>query len=170
MDRYAGTPRRRGAGALLALLPMLWAAGCVQEAPAPVVELDVHCSEGMDFPAPVPSLESGAHRVTVRHFFPVEGCPTLRADLLRVPSGGFLVRVVELAEVPHVPGGPDEVPRRVAYTVVISGLTPGRHQLRVVHVPLATRGDEPLPLSARTRALGTVTLVLDHPVLIMGPP
>jgi hypothetical protein len=170
MDRYAGTLRRRRPGARLALLPVLWAVGCVQEAPAPVVELDVHCIEGVDFPAPVPSLESGPHRVTVRHLFPAKGCPTLRADLLRVPSGGFLVRVVEVAEGPGMPGGGDEVPRRVAYTVVISGLTPGRHQLRVVHVPLARRGDEPLPLSARNRALGSVTLVLDHPVLIMGPP
>jgi hypothetical protein len=160
---------RRRAGALMALLPVLSAVGCVEEAPAPALTLDVHCSEGVDFPAPVPSLESGPHQVKVRHLFPVEGCPTLRADLLRVPSGGYLVRVVEVEGGPVMPG-PEDGGFRVAYTVVISGLTPGRHQLRVVHVPLTRRGDEPRPLAARPRALGTVTLVLDHPVLIMGPP
>jgi len=169
MDRSGRTPLRGRAAALVALLPVLGVTGCGEEAPLAALSLEVHCGEGVEFASPVPSVESGPHQVTVRHLFPAEGCPTLQADLLRVPSGGFLVRVVELERGPVPPEAPD-VGSPVAYTMVISGLTPGRHQLRVVHVPLARGGGGPGPLAARPRARGTVTSVFDHPVLVLGPP
>jgi len=169
MDRSGGTPRRGRVAAWVALFPVLSGSGCVEEPLPPSLTLEVHCEDGVGSAAHVPSLESGLNQVTVRHWFPVPGCPTLRADLLRVPSGGLLVRVVEVEESSSLAGhgkGMD----RVAYTVVISGLTPGRHQLRVVHVPLARGGGAPGPLAARPRALGPVTSVFDHPVLVLGPP
>jgi len=167
MDRSGRTLIRGRGAAFLALLPLLSGSGCVEESPLASLKLDVHCGAGGELPSPVPSLESGPHQVTLRHLFPAEGCPTLRADLLRIPSGGYLVRVVELEEGPAPPDVLDGT-SRVAYTVVISGLTPGRHHLRVVHV--AGRGGAPGPLAARPRALGTVTSVFDHPVLVLGPP
>jgi len=153
----------------VALLTVLASSGCSEEAPAPALSLDVHCSEGVDFPSPVPSLESGPHRVTVRHLFPAEGCPSLRADLLRVPAGGYLVRVVELEGGARSPG-PEEGAFRATYTLSIEGLTPGRHQLRLVHVPLARPGEGSRSRAGGPRAPGTVTLVFDHPVLVLSPP
>lgn len=159
---HPGSPRRGvgaaavgpGVGALLAL------AGC-WGADLPTVDLHVECPGVESSPErPVPGLESRPGEIILRERFLVSGggCPELRAEVIRVPAGGFLLRVH--ARFPGDPGPPgDQGP---TYTARLKGMPSGSQRLRVVHVLTGAGGSEDRPIRVRE--------VMDHPVLVPSTP
>lgn len=143
----------QGVGGALALL-LVAACGA---ADLPTVDLQVECPGVEGVPErPFPGLETRPGGVVFRERFLVTGggCPELRAEVIRVPAGGFLLRIH--ASFPGDPGPPgDQGP---TYSARVEGMPPGSQRLRVVHVLTGAGGAEGRPIRVRE--------VMDHPVLV----
>ncbi len=140
----------------------MFLAGCAAPAEVPHVDLQVECP-GREVDA---GLETAREQIVFRQRFLVSGggCPELRAELIRTPPSGLLLRV--FASFPGDPGPPgNEGP---SYTVVIRGVEPGTHRLRVVHVLTGSGGG--MPAGQGSDRPVRVRVALDHPVLVLPSP
>jgi hypothetical protein len=146
--------------AVLAVGVLVTLAGC-WGVELPTVDLQVECpGVGSSPERPVPGLESRPAEIVLRERFLVTGggCPELSAEVIRVPAGGFLLRVQ--ADFPGDPGPPgDQGP---TYTARLRGVPSGSQRLRVVHVLTGAGGSEDRPIRVRE--------VMDHPVLVPSTP
>jgi len=135
------------------VIMVFWLTGCGAERGSLEVELTTQRLQTSEVQTwPVPGVESGQPEITVRQVFTAQGpCRELDAELLPRYPGEYMLRVVAEDRSPC----DSEVPY-IGYTARLSGLPPGTHQLRVVHV------------GANGRTLAEA--VLEHPIVVTAGP